>query len=79
MPILRQKENIHSKSIPFRYDNKKGSFACLVKGNYKLIIESGSNPAKDQLYDLSADLQESVNIAAHRITSYNVCYTKLLR
>jgi len=64
MPILRQKENIHSKSIPFRYDNKKGSFACLVKGNYKLIIESGSNPAKDQLYDLSADLQESVNIAA---------------
>ncbi|WP_282135260.1 sulfatase family protein [Seonamhaeicola maritimus] len=58
MPILKGKVNKHKKSIPFRFRN----FACLVKGKYKLIIESREDNSKDQLYNLEADKTESNNI-----------------
>lgn len=58
MPILTKKENKHNKSIPFRY----GKYACLVKGTYKMIINSLTNKKDDKLYDLSKDKTESDNI-----------------
>lgn len=64
LPIIQQKTKVHEKAIPFRYNNKKGSFACLVKGKYKLIIQSKTNNSKDELYDLSSDTKELDNVVA---------------
>lgn len=60
LPILQGKKKVHEKSIPFRYESQ----AWLVKGNYKLIIESATDHSKDVLYNLSIDKTEENNIVS---------------
>ena len=59
MPILKQTVSQHDASIPIRYDQR----ASLVKGRFKLIVESKEDPATDKLFDLSNDRTESNDIA----------------
>ncbi|MFI3290790.1 MAG: sulfatase-like hydrolase/transferase [Opitutales bacterium] len=58
MPIVTGKETTHSRSIPFRSD----SYACLVKGKYKLIIKSMDDTSEDKLHNLDEDKTEEVNV-----------------
>ncbi|MFD2257503.1 sulfatase [Luteolibacter algae] len=58
IPILEGKVNKHEKSIPFRF----GPYACLVKGDFKLIINSPDDNGEDELYDLSKDRKETNNL-----------------
>ncbi|TWT80759.1 Arylsulfatase [Planctomycetes bacterium CA13] len=60
LPILCGDSKEHRTAIPFRYQKH----ACLVKGKYKLIIESPDDNALDRLFDLSKDVAESNNILA---------------
>ncbi len=53
MPILTGAREMRSKSIPFRFNSN----ATLVKDHYKLVLP------KAELYDLSADWSESMDIA----------------
>lgn len=62
LPILEQKQNVHKKSIPFRYNGRTGQHACLVRGKYKLIIESKTDTSKDRLFNLSNDVKEQNNV-----------------
>ncbi len=64
LPIIEGKRDTHLKSIPFRADSDEGSFACLVKGKFKLIIQSPSDTKKDKLLDLSKDREEKNNVIA---------------
>ncbi len=61
MPILKGKTQVHEKSIPFRH-NQGVTYACLVKGKFKLIIQSPTNESKDALYDLASDKKEKNNV-----------------
>lgn len=60
MPILKGKTQVHSKSIPFRFNQ----YACLVKGKYKLIIEHPTDHSMDRLFDLETDKTESTNVVS---------------
>jgi arylsulfatase A-like enzyme len=60
LPILTEGKGAHDTSIPFRFQNHAG----LVKGQFKLIIESKGDRSKDRLYDLSNDKTESDNVIA---------------
>lgn len=58
LPVLKEEKHTHEKSIPFRY----GDYACLVKENFKLIIESPINNENDKLFNLSKDKTEVNNL-----------------
>lgn len=60
MPILRGEKQVHDKSIPFRFEKS----AWLVKGKFKLIIDSPTDASKDRLFNLAEDKTESVNVVA---------------
>lgn len=58
LPVLRGERKVHTESIPFRFNQ----YACLVKGRFKLIIESPTDASKDRLFDLAKDKTESNNV-----------------
>ncbi|VGO18084.1 sulfatase family protein [Pontiella sulfatireligans] len=60
LPILKGEKKVHDKSIPFRHHKQ----AWLVKGKYKLIIESADDTSNDLLFDLTTDKTEANNVAS---------------
>ncbi|MDP6893447.1 MAG: sulfatase-like hydrolase/transferase [Verrucomicrobiota bacterium] len=59
LPVIRGEAD-RTKSIPFRHKGR----AWLVKGSYKMIINSITETKSDEIYDLSRDAYETENINA---------------